>query len=314
MVRVHNIYYTRLACPPAPTGYTSGKWVHEPDLSQIHQITGLDMSYVPAGETRRNSSRYFWKPQEPCNLLPFDAPTVCRLLEGHSILFVGDSLTANSVEALRRQFKMTGKTGHTGLGYVHSTSVCGGRSQIDYIRNDYLSFITEPMPVQHLGTMSYAWVVPSILQKYEYLILNTGAHSIAIEEYKDHMSKLSNFLALNYSGKVVFRSTVRPLYQCMGFAGPLDESQYETLLHQPGHLEPAKYHWKWFDIYNDIAYSSFSQQYLSEEWFTYIDVNSFSKLRPDAHYSDSDCLHFTLPGVPDIWVQILYNHLVGRIS
>ena len=37
---------------------------------------------------------------------------------------------------------------------------------------------------------------------------------------------------------------------------------------------------------------------------------SMSELRPDTHpKGPKDCLHYCMPGVPDLWNLLMYNHV-----
>jgi len=49
---------------------------------------------------------------------------------------------------------------------------------------------------------------------------------------------------------------------------------------------------------------------------TLLDITLLSLLRKDAHPSiyglfSMDCSHWCLPGVPDVWNQILYNFILS---
>ena len=46
-----------------------------------------------------------------------------------------------------------------------------------------------------------------------------------------------------------------------------------------------------------------------------LDVVGLTRLRPDGHRADyQDCLHYYLPSVVDVWVQLMYNMLVGHVG
>lgn len=51
----------------------------------------------------------------------------------------------------------------------------------------------------------------------------------------------------------------------------------------------------------------------SEGGATILDGAPLFRLRPDGHRSKYDCLHYGLPGPPDLWAWLLYNALSGRI-
>ena len=52
--------------------------------------------------------------------------------------------------------------------------------------------------------------------------------------------------------------------------------------------------------------------------FRFLDVAVLSSQRPDAHTgavqgeNGTDCFHWCLPGVPDVWNEVLLNFLAGR--
>lgn len=58
-------------------------------------------------------------------------------------------------------------------------------------------------------------------------------------------------------------------------------------------------------------------QIAKQLWFeagaTILDGQPALRLRPDGHRSEMDCLHYSLPGPPDIWALLIYNALAGRI-
>lgn len=48
-----------------------------------------------------------------------------------------------------------------------------------------------------------------------------------------------------------------------------------------------------------------------EQGFHFVDQESVTRARLDAHVSDKDCSHYCLPGIPDIWADLLITQLCG---
>lgn len=314
-------------------GYSKGEWVYVVNPLDTTARTGLDMSYheyhkvnFHAVFPQAQPQKWEWKPTDdneaPCKLKPFDSDMWCAAMGNGNMLIVGDSLSANQIEGFRGQFsggrtayepceRYHGRNDFNIKGYnpesTFSTVVCPSGSRADYIRNDHLTLRATKEPC---SDVCFPWV--NNLGDYSVLIVNTGMHVTDIVDYQLNMRKIAKFIASSkFSGQVFYRSSVAGNMNCMDHNRPFKSYEWNDTVKQESPSDHPQYNWGNIQAYNALAEMEFKKHLPSA---IYMDVDSFSKLRPDTHRSVTDCVHYTMPSVPDYWLLILYNYVIGNIA
>jgi len=209
-----------------------------------------------------------------------------------SVLLVGDSLSfqmfvsailqygassENASEA--RQFDRYGQT---------SALLCDGRLNMTYIRNDYL-VEGECKHCNDFWTTAY---------DSDVLIFNRGAHvrsdSVTTNQMTEFARRLTEMWIARGGYQLLFwRNTVPGHENCDAFH------------------EPSKFTNVFSDISRTYGWDKIQSQnklmlkilYRFPAPFKLIDAYTLTIDRPDRHQGGGDCLHYCLPGPPDLWLQ-----------
>ena len=202
--------------------------------------------------------------------------------------------------------------------------------RIRFVRNDHLSDVQSTI-WNKLGTRTdvenpwRALVTPTTL-----LVVNSGVHVIEPAVFREQLTEMLQWLRSTHPCVTIFwRSSVPGHADCnsVWHQLPLTRSQYahfdrqDQLLHRGN----SQYMWEKVRKLNEVAREVIHSPPWSDaptcpSSASYriggvyeLDVDSFDKLRPDAH-RPSDCLHQCLPGPVDTWTRLLYNVLIGNAS
>lgn len=156
------------------------------------------------------------------------------------------------------------------------------------------------------------WIHYALSGKYDYIILNRGAHYLPTTLVNEQLELLIPFLhdIMNKFSKtqIFYRNTVSGHPKCSDFDKPLQlEDNYNRyVMHAFNSPEVRDFNWGKFPLQNKIITKAFESINA-----IIIDVNASAYFRPDSHSRpNGDCLHYCLPGPVDNWVILFYNILL----
>jgi hypothetical protein len=287
-----------------------------------------------------NTNSYQWSVTDPlCVLEPFSIEKFCSVLNGRSILMVGDSISGQYMEYMELLFGTTG----TADQYVwkdqtnvvlteRSAPICGNTgSYVTYVRNDLLLTTTTAGSIN--GNMISPWV--KMLRSHSILILNTGAHYRPIKAYTDNMLLIKQaILDSNYNGHVFFRTTPRGHINCSNIADTIPISKVNSTdwnrffvkfpTQEASNLYHKIYMYELFPEYNRIAKKIIGSSSMSSTLLTnssmsstssniiwkVLDMSPLLELRADVHKCyKKDWLHIDMNRgvVYQFFWELLYN-------
>lgn len=146
------------------------------------------------------------------------------------------------------------------------------------------------------------WVIDASNGTYGTVLLNTGAHLMeyngSADVYHEIMKKVLELsIQLSKHGiKVVFRTTAPGHSDCMAFESPSAEEP----------PIPKDYIWNLIPNLNNIVW-----QVLGNRASIQIsDIEHLTRLRPDCHLNDGDCLHI-LEALYKTWIS-LFLQILGQ--
>ncbi|KAG2285649.1 hypothetical protein Bca4012_033872 [Brassica carinata] len=314
-----------------------GRWVFDAsypfyDSSTCPFIDG-EFDCLKFGRPDRQFLKYSWQP-DSCTIPRFDGQAFLNKWRGKRVMFVGDSLSQNMWESLGCMIHAS--VPDTKTTFIKRTSVSSLIFQeygvtIYLYRTPYLVDITKESVgrVLNLGTIEggadvwkdmdilvfnswHWWLHKGVeLQGWDYI--RNGSSLIRDMDRLDAFNKGLTTWAqwvdqnVNISQTRVFFQGISPTHyvgkewneprnNCNGQLKPLSGSTYPG-----GSLAAAS-------IVSRVLSSMKTPVYL-------LDITTLSQLRKDAHPSTygaaggSDCSHWCLPGLPDIWNQLLYAAL-----
>ena len=123
------------------------------------------------------SDPYEWKPRDgSCALPRLDTATVCALLRGRRIMFVGDSVIMSVFYSIA--LALQAKTSMDGKG-IHRRAIvhCGNNATVEFsaVRNDHLQLSGDPRPIWVTGyTPSGNW----LLHEPDFTVMASGLHDV----------------------------------------------------------------------------------------------------------------------------------------
>lgn len=334
--------------------YTLGTWKLAPDpfssvagLNAHYTINGAAGVVEKVFRRRfptqvRPSASYYWAPDE-CDLVPFFHEGFCEALNGRSILFVGDSTQNQMFESLVGQVN-----GHVSLSptapFLPSSRVAicpndpltGRQIEAAFVRNDHLTVDnpdpgTAPLNVMQAHCQAkdrgirYPWV--QFLDEFDVVVFNTGLHPVGSFKRFEEINRaaVTALDDMGYKGQLIFRNAIPGHTNCQEEARATSgDSTGGKTAKQP--FFPKDGNFSMFEAFNDPQWSSYhwddmseynqiAKKIWSEAGATIIDGTEALRLRPDGHMKPpKDCLHYSLPGPPDLWSLLLFNTLLGRIS
>jgi hypothetical protein len=166
---------------------------------------------------------YIWKVynEQRCQLREWSTDAFCEVLNKRNVLIVGDSISGNFHRSLIHAFGEHG----SGLLYqkilpsnklveIQRTAyICNNTSEITYRRNDWMIPNIVLAPNVTKKTVHIPW--KHLLNHYDVIVLNAGAHVRPIKDYKKTLYELKKlFIKSSYNGTVLFRTTPRGHKYC----------------------------------------------------------------------------------------------------
>jgi len=143
------------------------------------------------------------------------------------------------------------------------------------------------------------------------LILNQGAHFHSIGSFTRSMDQFVDlYHSIAHSDDLLFyRSTVPGHKDCFDHKNiSIPEMTHDKFLEL---YTTTDFNWNLFDEYNTIAKQKLEQIRLVNgmQHVYYLNVYNMTVLRPDAHVSADDCLHYMSVGPLDYWNHFLFTNL-----
>jgi hypothetical protein len=300
----------------------NGSWKYMADMEIVDNITKYapckiefygsknPCSWVLDGK----SLKYEWVP-EHCSepFTRFNASDFCTIMDGASILVVGDSVSHHSYLSWSNKLLSSleqgcpPKEGETKCTpYLARFNYCVQRVQIPTCRglslisarNDRLSLTETILEDRATNFVEAPWA--HLLDKYRVsvVIMNRGAHYENDTKTLVDLNSTLHFLSHNFPNvSLVWRNTPHGHTDYKSYAG-LDA---KPLSEPPKLSENHAFSYGKFQGQNEVVRKFLSEHYPS---VLYLDVFTASVLRADNHY---DALHICIPGVADTWLQLLSN-------
>ena len=287
-------------------------------------------------------SSHRWTPDDSsCDFAEWDACTFCDVLatgidgiggayerpvtEGDdransgerdviTISFVGDSTTFQhfSSLALLLDLSVTERDQHTSrkTGTSIAKMACEGRVRMSYLRDDTLDKVHTELETQ----------------KSDIIVFNTGVHyrndRALMGSINNTISTLEKWQGICRQKKgsrwclPILRTTVPGHPHCSNYTAPFND--LPTMEHR---IQSANYtafggdHYFWWKMngQNRLVENAFSQRRSTLD-YEVLDAYDVMVRRPDGHTSTTDCVHYCLPGPPDVLSRMLLHTLVRRYS
>ena len=312
---VRTVHDHRTGKPPQSrdTGCLSqGQWVRAADS---YGVNAGGAEYCPghafkhfcmfSDQSRARLNRiasWSWVPSQPsCPSVRYG--DIFQRLLSRRVLFLGDSLTQEQFMALQCRVLPIVESRSGDLRTDITLKLQGG-GMIRYVRLDH--FI-----VNTTETLVDGWPYEAV-QQADLVVLNTGLHKNSVLVTRSDFEAMArttvSALFHNTHGVVAFRSHFMPRGDCAGFQEPLrNESQVSEWSHH------TAYNWLRLPMMNDVWWDAFD---LAGPRFVFYNITWATNLRADAHTvflpgkNHSDCVHFCLPGVVDLWnIYMLWDLL-----
>ena len=239
---------------------------------------------------------------------------MCEISEGRNIAFIGDSLQHEmyvSFLSMSLGYVVSSISENTSIvehrrkkastlcdTFCRSGMICDKPINIDcgpilapftitFIRDDFLSD-------------AKTWINRIRLYNITFVLLNTGAHHV---EYNTILVNVNSTITMLFDlfpqVVILYRNTPSGHSNCRLHHTSAPTSKW--------HLNASEYHWSEFQNQNKMIQNFISEYFPS---VLYIDVAHSTQFRPDSHVSDTDCLHYCLPGPISEWVIFHYNALI----
>ena len=298
-------------------------------------------SLSPSRCRNQTADRWVWRPAK-CALRPVNSSRMCAALRGHALLFAGDSLSFQSFESLHYALGdnphiLSGSLQHVGGA---SVVVCDGAVRLTYVLSDTLDTTVAAArgPGRLVTTLAAKGQTPNrtvrvvnhatardnaflpLLPDHTILVVSTGAHYHPTAHVASRLTRLATavipFLrspgrsALQY---VVWRPALPGHPNCTAHMQPLNSTDGWLWDADRAHASS----WHWSDIAEQIdPIEATVRAVFPPSALRVLDTRPLL-LRADRHVGanqvDSpmaDCLHYCLPGPPDLATVLLHHMLV----
>lgn len=315
---------------------TEGLWKSPAEVPHrpLHLTTacvGKITRQAACANTSKVNYQWELKPSRSCrwqenrqltSLIEFTRESFCRVLQGHHVLAVGDSLTnflgASLVNAFFEGLAVDKKD-----TFATCRRTCMHKCRTTYhfpcralvnasfndvvwtdVRNDHLTLVVKSRPYNATSNvLENAWVeylrynngTPPV----SLLMLNRGAHYVEDGLLIQETRKTLDWLAFHHANvSVIWRDTPR---------GHTDEERNSTTAPLTTPIPPTDalpYNWGDFHRQNMLIRELLRKFYRG---VLYLDVATMTELRVDTHL---DGLHYCVPGPQGSWLKLLVNVLL----
>eukprot|EP00271_Cylindrocystis_brebissonii_P010174 TRINITY_DN26282_c0_g1_i1.p1 TRINITY_DN26282_c0_g1~~TRINITY_DN26282_c0_g1_i1.p1 ORF type:complete len:916 (+),score=26.48 TRINITY_DN26282_c0_g1_i1:202-2949(+) len=309
----------------------TGKWIYDPSAYPLWNPTSeikKDEKMICTQQDRPDSDylRLRWQP-EGCNIPRFNASSFRQMYRNKRIGFVGDSIGRNQFLSLAGMLS-------EGATMTLDESPPRGISQrhhyqeenvtLDYFRAPYIVMEARPptgapeqvkvvLRVEKLGH----WLTPA--QGVDLLVFNAGHWFLQGRSIKRGLYPTfeNGTIMLEMEEKEVFRLALQTLADwadtklqeepnmhivLRGNAPPHGSSAPCPANHPAWYPDPLEGDW-----HADTAKEIIGRM---ERKLIFLDIWEMSLKRNDAHVGSGDCSHWCVPGVPDIWNELMYSMLL----
>uniref|UniRef100_A0A7S4SCW6 Trichome birefringence-like C-terminal domain-containing protein n=1 Tax=Ditylum brightwellii TaxID=49249 RepID=A0A7S4SCW6_9STRA len=311
----------------------------------LHYVGQANLRYIPTVETPyRLPTTYRWQEDlfELCNIKLLTRDGMCKVMKdlGMSRIFmIGDSLGMNMGQSL---FKL--------MGYEESTFEPGSKHQnfekmvqcnpdnsendflVTSIRSDRIIENGEPVDEEKEFKNCHDYCHPWSERYKSYngdtlFIVNTGPHFQLHRQFQAAFDEFVAKIDSYYRPRdvILWRTTVPGHPNCNE---TIDQKPFNSFEEYAATEVTDFYSWNKFVGYNDYVTKAFDMRKRevpgpSRARMELLDVYPMTVQRPDGHVSSGecpecpgakgfakDCLHYSLPGPPDWWNHLMYNHLL----
>lgn len=242
--------------------------------------------------------RWDWEPTT-CRLHDFEIDEVVRQLQAlqSTLFFAGDSVQMGMADDLKCKISSAADAG---------SLVKAGR--VDYLFLDPDKAGNYVVTVDNARKAWRQWLKDMLGGKKrndaDVLVLNAGAHWIRPPgQTREQFRTLAQALKLEFSGLVVFRTTVMGHSGCWGFTAPLGTEAFSR-------DEGQNWNWMTFPESNKAMVESLKEE-LGER-FVVLNVTMF-EMRGDGHPNGGDCLHYCKPGPDGLWNKFFLHVLHEKL-
>ncbi|RXI02531.1 hypothetical protein DVH24_002609 [Malus domestica] len=314
---------------------TRGRWVEDESypLYTSRSCLFIEEGFSCNGRLDKNFTKWRWQPQD-CDIPRFDARKMLEFIRGKRLVFVGDSINKNQWQSMvcmlvgdkrnpnkPRFIRKKGSYSVVFVDYQCKVEFYPSVFLVEQVmtRVDQKQEQTS-LRIDSIDHGSHRWREADILvfnTEHWWVEFKTNAgvnffqEGEKIHPYLDVLTALRKGLMtwaswvdnyINPSKTQVFFRTSSPTHfsggkwnlrqSCVGVSEPLL---------QPSGIVNEK----------DVIVEEVLKQMKTR--VTLLNTTSLSEYRMDAHPSDiRDCSHWCLPGIPDVWNELLYLHL--RVS
>ena len=240
---------------------------------------------------RPNNSEHAWVVPSKCPKVPdFDRYEMCRVMRGRLLLFIGDSLTVNTVETFLNA--MGNRTVFTPSPILQSFSWC---------ETPFTTLIIMAPNIRDHVHLYYSMIQEHSSYCCLVVVASWGIHFVEDEVFSGALQQhLSFFLSLNAT--FIFRGGSMAHLDCSLYTGP-DNSYNLTPADHPDHPE-----WHWAAAPGQST--RVARPLLKAENKQYfLDLMVMNQRRPDRHPGGVDCLHYCIPGPIDQWIRLVFATL-----
>lgn len=281
-----------------------GKWAMLLNSSMYPSSCLHEMRYS-LGECQKVRPFYAWHIEKNTCMRPFlrwSPNSMCKILNGRSIMVVGDSINEEFYFSLLSAMLINSSCDTSTLKSVSCPN--GPSFTISTARNDRVTIISGDIITprdQHMShDIEQGWHNRILSENISIVVLNRGAHYDPDSKFLAELNKTLHYLTRVHPHlTVIFRNTP-PGHDnhTLNFdSAPLQRPQDMTVIAERFPL----YHWHDFHRQNQLL------QELLIEYFPSVilmDVAYSTALRADSH---CDYLHYCIPGPLDNWVRIFFN-------
>ncbi|GMN32983.1 hypothetical protein TIFTF001_003897 [Ficus carica] len=342
---VHGIHNSTFNGSTSSCNVLDGSWVVD-DSYPLYNATecpfaeqGFDCLRNGRGDT--DYLKWRWKP-ESCSIPAFNAQSILAGLRGKRVVFVGDSMSRTQWESLICLL-MTGVQDKKSVYEVHENQIT---KQIRYLGVRFASFnftieffrsvflvqqglvprhapkrVKSTLKLDKLDDISNRWVDSDVL------IFNTGQWWVPGKLFNiGCYFQVGNSLKLGMSIPTAFRTALDTwaswaeenidTNRTRVFFRTFEPSHWSNLTRRVCNVtQQPMFETKGreYSIFSDAVFEVAKNMTIP---VTVLHITSMSAFRSDAHvgrWSDNpsipDCSHWCLPGVPDVWNEILLSYL-----
>mmetsp|Transcript_22383 Transcript_22383/g.42205 ORF Transcript_22383/g.42205 Transcript_22383/m.42205 type:complete len:376 (+) Transcript_22383:27-1154(+) len=286
-----------------------GRWVPHPTASNVYKSNkcNLFFAHFCTGQDEKRTLAWKWEAAS-ASCPELNPRMLATWLANKTVLLVGDSATqqqAVSLHCLLAQYLSENPARAYGRGFP--SRLINGAS-ITFARLD--SFL-------HTGGNGTLELHPDwpheLLERADVVVLNTGFHKggYDTEEKREALIRIvTNYLAeMSGHGMFIYRSLYMPADNCRHAAAPFQ--QYSDVPRRSDH-----YTFEYISSMDSAWRNAFAK--LGPR-FMFHNVSVASSLRVDGHTNivpgttnRTDCLHFCLPGVVDLWSWYMFADSFGK--